>query len=197
MQSVGDGEARPPGIAKYMVTQSRVPGQNQISQSLLVELGLLGPQHMARPSPYSVTLESEVTVRSGEAGPSWSRASGVTSTSKMAADAKSAFEARPPGIAKHSARTEFGLAVSLDEARSIGSRAGGTIRVLEVHKVSRQESGEVVDERVRDVIVRFLDANRGSPSRVLEFIQETRERMRREFGTAGGEGFSSSSVVRD
>ena len=66
-----------------------------------------------------------------------------------------------------------------------------------MHKVSRQESGEVVDERVRDVIVRFLDANRGSPSRVLEFIQEPRERMRREFGSAGGEGFSSSSVVRD
>ena len=51
MQSVGDGEGRPPGIAKYMVTQRRVPGQNQISQSLLVELGLLGPQHMARPTP--------------------------------------------------------------------------------------------------------------------------------------------------
>ena len=61
---------------------------------------------------------------SGEAGPSWSRASDTTSTAEMEAVAKSVVEPRPPGIAVHSATTAstaVAKSVGLGEARPLGA----------------------------------------------------------------------------
>ena len=73
----------------------------------------------------SATTGSVLAVSPSEAGSPRSRASGTTSTAKMVADAKSAVEARPSGIAKQGA-TESVFAGSSGEAGSSGSRADGS-----------------------------------------------------------------------
>ena len=77
--------------------------------------------------------ESDIAVPSGEAGPSWSRASGSANTAEMAADAKSVGVARP-----------------------------GTIWLVGGPKISRRENVEGVNERVREEIMRCLDEKRVS-----------------------------------
>ena len=63
-----------------------------------------------RTAEHSATTNSDIAVSAGEAGPSWSRASGMNSAAATAA-VKSAGEARPPRIAKYGAKKESELAV--------------------------------------------------------------------------------------
>ena len=101
----------------------------------------------ARPpgfAKHSATTESALSVSPGEAGSSSSSTSGTTSTTEMAADAKSVVEARPFGIA-NSAKTDSALEMLPSEAGSCGSRAGGTTRVVGVPKISCQGKVEVAE----------------------------------------------------
>ena len=78
----------------------------------------------ARPPEFekhSTTTESNVAVSSGEAGPSWPKASG-----RNRAATASAGKARPPGIAKQSATTKPELVKASDEAGSPWSSTGVT-----------------------------------------------------------------------
>ena len=156
---------------------------------------------------------------SGEAGSSWFSTSSTTSTAEMAADAKSVVEARPFGIAKHSAKTESALEVLPGEAASPGSRAGGTTGVVEVPKISCQGKVEVVKnipqkrncERIGkqsrvvgvpkiscvenvDKIMKSFDARRETRP---QFLERVCERLGYEVAIAVGEGFLSSVVVRE
>ena len=70
------------------------------------------------------------------------------------------------------------------DAMSVGEERPGTIWVMGGPKISRQENVEVVSERVREEVMRYLDEGRGSPSQVLEFIQGLHERLQRQFGRA-------------
>ena len=82
-------------------------------------LGLLG---MQRTVPRQ---KSVCSVSPGEAGFSWSRACGTTSTAELAAVAKSVVEAWPPVCAKFSVATaatavDSTVAEPVDEARPLG-----------------------------------------------------------------------------
>ena len=98
-----------------------------------MELGLLGPEQVARPVPplqksvgevrppriakYMVTAKSELAESSDEVGPSWSKANGIAAAS---AAFKSAGEPRPSRIVKCSvtSESESELARSSDEETS-------------------------------------------------------------------------------
>ena len=76
----------------------------------------------------SVSTELELAASSREAGSSWpgDRDTDDTSSTAVTAVVKSAGEARPPGIAKHSAAIESELSVSPAEAGPFRPRADGT-----------------------------------------------------------------------
>ena len=97
--------------------------KQKYSQCLLVKLGLLGPERVTRlmppfrrsggllvkigilgPKNCSGSIESEIAASSGDAGSSWPGERDTTSAD-VTALAKSVVEARPPGIALHSATT--------------------------------------------------------------------------------------------
>ena len=88
-----------------------------------------------RIAKHSAMMKSELAETSGEAGPFRSRASGVwwscaflvqskkgTTSADVAAVAKIAGEARPPGFMKYSATSESEVAESSDEAELVGAR---------------------------------------------------------------------------
>ena len=109
----------------------------QQSQHLLIVLGLLGLQSTApRRNP-------TFAVSSDEAGPSWSRANDTTSAA-VTAVAKSADQARLPGIAKkHSATTKSEFVVS--SVLGSGTRKAGIAGDVPPHGV--HDSGQCTDER--------------------------------------------------
>ena len=100
-------------------------------------------EHMMHVVDSSFWTESVLAVSSGEAGSSWSRASGTTSSAEMAGVAKSVAEARPPGIAKHSATTAAtAVAKSVGDGESQPSRFGK----YSATSVSESELAESSDE---------------------------------------------------
>ena len=141
-KSVGDCEARPPGIAKYVATSKSKSELAELPDELHDEAGRSWPRSYgmtsaclsavttsvgeARP-PGFVTAESEPELaessdedsssKEDEAGSSWSRASCTTCTAATTAVAKSAGEVRPLVLAKRTESRQNPNSQSLLEER--------------------------------------------------------------------------------
>ena len=126
-------EARPPEIAKYRTKAVNTTVSKSVEKARLPGI-----------AQNSASTESVFAVSSGEAGSSWSRASGMTSTLEMEAVAETVDGGRPLGIAKHSATTAASafastVAMLVGEARPSEIAKHDATTVLSCRSNSRED----------------------------------------------------------
>ena len=130
---LGGGETTPE-FPKDSATTANPVVVSSVAES--VGDGKVRPPEFAK---HNTTTESKVAERSGGAGPTWPRAKSTPSAGVTAA-ARTAGEARPPGIAKQSASLDSDIAGSSDEARPPGIEKQGATTDSDI-AVSSDEAG--------------------------------------------------------